>query len=244
MNAVGAAFGVTVAKGLFGGLGQNAFNPALVGRAFAQAAFPSAMTRWHPAFATDRFAHLPSSNWAWPFSHPTYDAVSGATPLAAWKFEGRSTETADLAFGLISGSTGETCAALILLGGLYLVWRRCMSWRIPVAVLATVAVLSGALRLVSDTYPSPLFMLFSGGLMLGAVFMATDMVATPMTNSGLWIYGALIGVLVVVIRVWGGMPEGVMYAILFANGVSPLIDRWIQPRTYGVGTARRLGANS
>jgi electron transport complex protein RnfD len=235
MNAVGAVFGIGVAKALFGGLGYNAFNPALVGRAFAQAAFPAAMTTWHPSFLADRFSHLLSSNLALPFSRPVYDGLSGATPLSAFKFEQKVEATGDLAFGFISGSTGETCAVLILLGGVYLVARRMMSWRVPVAVLLTVAVLSAVLHFISPSYPAPAFMLFSGGLMLGAVFMATDMVATPMTHAGLWLYGALIGLLVVVIRVWGGMPEGVMYAILFANATSPLIDRWIQPRVYGTG---------
>jgi electron transport complex protein RnfD len=113
-----------------------------------------------------------------------------------------------------------------------------MQWRIPAAILLTVALFSGALYLANpESYPSPLFMLFSGGLMLGAIYMATDMVASPMTHTGLWLYGALIGVIVVVIRIWGGMPEGVMYAILLANAVSPHIDNWIQPRVYG--TRRR-----
>jgi electron transport complex protein RnfD len=131
---------------------------------------------------------------------------------------------------------------LILLGGVYLVARNMMSWRIPVSLLATVALASAALHLVDPArYASAAFMLFSGGLMLGAVFMATDMVASPMTPAGCWVYGALIGLLVVVIRSWGGMPEGVMYAILLANAVSPHIDRLIRPRVYGtrgVGGAR------
>ena len=246
MVAVGGVFGVSVAKVLFGGLGGNAFNPALVGRAFVQAAFPPAMTSWTPAFLGDRFSRLPPSTLAFPFSSPPaadgVDAFSGATPLSAWKFEQQSTETAELALGLVGGSTGETCAVLILLGGLYLVVRRMMSWRTPVAVLTTVALLSGLLWLADPSvYPSPSFMLLSGGLMLGAVFMATDMVASPMTPLGLWLYGALIGVLVVVIRVWGGMPEGVMYAILFGNAVTPLIDRVIRPRVYG-GRRRAAGA--
>ncbi len=144
--------------------------------------------------------------------------------------------------GFTSGSTGETCALLIVIGGVYLAARKMMSWRIPVAILATVALFSGILHLIDPSrYAGPMFMLFSGGLMLGAVFMATDMVASPMTNLGSVVYGVLIGLLVVLIRVWGGMPEGVMYAILIGNAVSPHIDRWIQPRVYG-SRARRLAA--
>ncbi|NIV50151.1 MAG: RnfABCDGE type electron transport complex subunit D [Gammaproteobacteria bacterium] len=234
MVAVGGVVAVGLGKALFGGLGQNPFNPALVGRAFLQAAFPAAMTTWTPAFAADRFASLPSSTLTLPFSRPVYDGMSSATPLAAWKFDGQLTETSDLVMGLTSGSTGETSSLLILLGGVYLVARNMMSWRIPVGVFLAVALLSGALHVAApEAYASPVFMLFSGGLMLGAVFMATDMVASPMTSLGCFLYGALIGLLVVVIRVWGGMPEGVMYAILLGNAVSPHIDRWIRPRVFG-----------
>jgi electron transport complex protein RnfD len=165
---------------------------------------------------------------------PEVDAMSGATPLAAFKFDHISTETTDLALGLVSGSTGETCAVLILLGGIYLVIRNMMNWRIPVAVLGSAFLFSGILYLIdSQVYPSPVFMLFSGGLMLGAVFMATDMVASPITPLGVWIYGAIIGLLVIVIRIWGGLPEGVMYAILLANAISPHLDNVVRPRVYG-----------
>jgi electron transport complex protein RnfD len=234
MVVVGGVVGVALGKSLFGGLGQNVFNPALVGRAFLQAAFPVAMTSWVPGFAVDRFAALPASTLTLPFFEPVYDAVSGATPLALWKFEGRLTDVGELALGFTSGSTGETSSLLILAGGAYLVARNMMNWRIPIAIFAAVFALSGILHLLdAESYASPGFMLFSGGLMLGAVFMATDMVASPLTSSGCVLYGALIGLLVVVIRVWGGMPEGVMYAILLGNAVSPHIDRWIQPTLYG-----------
>ena len=234
MVAVGGFIGVALAKSLFGGLGLNAFNPALVGRAFIQAAFPVAMTSWMPGFTADRFGSVPGSTLTLPFTQPVYDGLTSATPLSLWKFDGQPSEVADLALGFIGGSTGETCALLILLGGAYLVARNMMNWRIPVAIFAVVAAASGALHaLDAERYAPPLFMLFSGGLMLGAVFMATDMVASPMTSLGCLLYGALIGGLVVVIRVWGGMPEGVMYAILIGNAVSPHIDRWIQPRVYG-----------
>jgi len=238
MVVVGGVIGVALGKFLFGGLGYNAFNPALVGRAFLAAAFPVAMTTWSAPFGSERFTSLPSSTLTFPFASPAYDAVTGATPLAAMKFDTEVTATADLLMGMTAGSTGETSALLILLGGIYLVARKMMNWRIPAAILATVFVLSAAMHLVDpDIYPSPVFMLFAGSLMLGAVFMATDMVASPMTGVGCVLYGVLIGALVVVIRLWGGMPEGVMYAILLANAVSPHIDGLIQPRVYGTGRA-------
>ncbi len=239
MVAVGGVIAVGLGKALFGGLGLNPFNPALVGRAFLQAAFPVAMTSWTPGFAPGRFSTLPSSSLAPPFTQATYDGVSAATPLALWKFDRQLTEVGDMALGFIGGSTGETSAALIVVGGVYLVSRNMMNWRIPVAILAAVAALSGALHAVdAERFASPVFMLFSGGLMLGAVFMATDMVGSPMTSTGCLLYGALIGLLVVVIRTFGGMPEGVMYAILFGNAVSPLLDRWIRPTVYGTRPPR------
>ena len=236
MVVLGGFIAVGVGKYLFGGLGYNAFNPALVGRAFLQAAFPVAMTTWYPSLGAVRFTTLPSSTFAFPFATPTYDSISGATPLAAMKFDGDVTAATDLVMGLTSGSTGETSSLLIIVGGIYLVARNMMNWRIPVAILGTVFALSGGLHLIDPgSYPSPVFMLFAGGLMLGAVFMATDMVASPMTSLGCVLYGALIGLLVVVIRLWGGMPEGVMYAILLANAVSPHIDNLVRPRVYGTG---------
>jgi electron transport complex protein RnfD len=213
MVAIGGVIGVALGKALFGGLGYNAFNPALVGRAFLQAAFPGAMTTWSPALLPDRFSALPGSSLALPFTRPDYDGLTTATPLARFKFDQVDTAPGELLLGFTSGSTGETGAILILLGGAWLVARNMMNWRIPAAI-----------------------MLFSGGLMLGAVFMATDMVASPITHLGSVLYGVLIGALVVVIRLWGGMPEGVMYAILLANAVSPHIDRLVQPRVFGTRT--------
>jgi electron transport complex protein RnfD len=239
MAFVGGVISIALGKYIFGGLGYNVFNPALVGRAVLQAAFPVAITTWYPAFLPDRFVSIPSSIGTIPFMEPEFDVISGATPLAAFKFDKVTSETSELALGLISGSTGETCALLIILGGIYLAARKMMNWRIPLAVLATVFAISGLLYLVNDqVYPDPVFMLFSGGLMLGAVFMATDMVASPITPLGAVIYGAIIGLLVVVIRVWGGMPEGVMYAILLANAISPHIDNAIRPRVYGTSKSK------
>ena len=234
MVAVGGVICVAMGKALFGGLGYNTFNPALVGRAVLQAAFPVAMTSWIPGFGAGRFSSLPLSTLTLPFTEPEYDALTSATPLALWKFGREATDTADLALGFISGSAGETSSVLILLGGIYLIARNMMNWRIPVAIFGAVIVLSGALHLVDPgRYASPVFMLFSGGLMLGAMFMATDMVGSPMTSRGCYLYGALIGLVTVVIRTWGGLPEGVMYAILLGNAVTPHLDRWTRPRIYG-----------
>lgn len=234
MAFVGGIIGIALGKYIFGGLGYNVFNPALVARAVLQAAFPVAITTWHPVFLSNRFTSVSESVFTWPFMEPQYDAISGATPLSAFKFDGITTSTAELAFGQISGSTGETCAIIIALGGIYLIARNMMSWRIPVAVLLSAFLLSGVLYLFnSELYPSPLFMLLSGGLMLGAVYMATDMVSSPITPLGLWIYGGIIGVLTIVIRIWGGLSEGVMYSILLANAISPHIDSVIKSRVYG-----------
>ncbi|MGD8568424.1 MAG: RnfABCDGE type electron transport complex subunit D [Gammaproteobacteria bacterium] len=234
MVFMGGVIGIALGKLLFGGLGSNVFNPALVARAFLQAAFPASLTHWTPAFTDDRFTSLPSSTLTLPFLSPVYDAVSSATPLAAMKFSHESTAVSDLLFGLTDGSLGETSSIIILLGGVYLVARNMMNWRIPVGIFLAVIVLSSLFHwLQPDHYPGPVFMLFSGGLMLGAVFMATDMVASPITNLGCFIYGVMIGALIVIIRYWSGLPEGVMYAILFMNAVSPHIDNFIQPVVFG-----------
>jgi electron transport complex protein RnfD len=234
MTFCGGVFAIALGKLVFGGLGYNVFNPALVGRAVLQAAFPLSITTWTTPFLPDRFSSVSQSVLALPFLEPVTDGMTGATPLSAFKFDQVVTPVNDLLLGFTSGSTGETGAVVILLGGLYLAMRKMMNWRIPVSILGTVFVLSGILFLVNpETYPSPVFMLFSGGLMLGAVFMATDMVGSPVTPGGLWVYGALIGSLVVVIRLWGGLPEGVMYAILLGNALSPHIDKAIKPRVYG-----------
>lgn len=234
MTALGGMIAIGVGKFLFGGLGYNVFNPALVGRAVLQAAFPVAITTWYAAFSVDRFSTVNASILALPLMEPSVDGISGATPLSAFKFDGVQTSTTDLAFGLVSGSVGETCVILILAGGVYLAIKKYMDWKIPVTIIMTVLVLSGMLYWIDpEIYPSPLFMLFSGGLMLGAVFMASDMVASPVTTWGVIVYGFIIGALVVIIRIWGGLPEGVMYAILFGNAISPHIDRLIRNRVYG-----------
>ncbi|HET9636981.1 MAG TPA: RnfABCDGE type electron transport complex subunit D [Gemmatimonadaceae bacterium] len=236
MTALGAGFAIVFGKQIWGGLGQNVFNPALLGRAFLQAAFPVAITTW-PA-AGGNFFTLRGDLFAPPFTHPVADAVTSATPLGLLKFEGKGTALRELIIGSTGGSLGETAALVILAGGLYLAWRGYLNWRIPVSILLTVFAFSAILHAVDPQKPNALFMIFSGGLVLGAVYMATDMVTSPGTNAGKWVFGVGIGILVVVIRVWGGLPEGVMYAILFMNALTPFINRATQPRVFGTQLAR------
>ena len=234
MAFLGAVVAILIGKILFGGLGHNVFNPSLTGRAFLQASFPVAITTWSLQSNLGGFFQIRGDTFALPFTSPKFDAVTAATPLARMKFEQTPTEITDLLFGQIPGSTGETCAILILLGGAYLVYRRFMQWQIPVSILVTVAVFATVLHLINaDKYPGPAHHLLSGGLMLGAVFMATDPVTSPVTQRGAMAFGAGIGILVVLIRQFGGLPEGVMYAILLMNGATPLIDRYTQPKIYG-----------
>jgi electron transport complex protein RnfD len=246
MAAVAAFVGISLGKVFFGGLGFNVMNPALIGRAFVQAAFPVAITTWTPAWLPQRFTEFIPSTLTPPLMEPAAigewlkqagsDGFTGATPLALWKFEQVSTSNIDLFTGMTAGSAGETSALLILVCGAYLALRRMMDWRIPLSMLG-MAFLTGGLFYLLDanTYPDPVFILFSGGLMLGAMFMASDMVASPVTPLGIWIYGAFMGFITVIIRLFGGLPEGVMYAILLGNAVSPLIDSLTQPRVYGTG---------
>ena len=231
MTALGSAFAIVFGKSVWGGLGQNVFNPALVGRAFLQAAFPVAITTWSQAGGS--FFALRGDLFAMPFTHPRPAAITSATPLGLLKFEHQGTALRDLVLGTTGGSVGETAALVILAGGLYLAWRGWLNWRIPVSILATVALVTAVLHFIDPSKPDPLFMLFSGGLMLGAVYMATDMVTSPVTNRGRYVFGVGIGILVVVIRVWGGLPEGMMYAVLFMNALTPFINRATQPRVFG-----------
>lgn len=244
MGAVGGFVAIALGKTLFGGLGFNAFNPALVGRAFVQAAFPVAITTWTPAFATGRFVEFIPSSLALPFMKPAPtadwsmhvapDGYSGATPLSLMKFQGIETGSYDLLVGLTAGAVGETSALLVLVCGAYLAFRKMLDWRIPAAVLFGAALSSGLFYVLDPGhYPTPQFMLLAGGLMFGAVFMASDMVASPVTPLGIFVFGLLVGALTVVIRLFGGLTESVMYAILFGNAATPLIERYTQPRVYG-----------
>jgi electron transport complex protein RnfD len=234
MVAVGGAVTILVGKQLFGGLGGPVFHPALVGRVFLQAAFPAAMAQgWLTPLAAGRITALPDTSLAAPFMTPeaAYAAISGATPLAAAKLGEAGAPLADLWIGTAAGSTGETSALLLLIGGIYLAALKVANWRIPVAVLATVAAFSAGLHgLDPGRYPGMLTALGSGGLMLGAWFFATDATSSPMTHRGAWLYGLVIGGLVVLIRQFSGQPEGVMYALLLGSALTPHIDRWTRPR--------------
>jgi len=236
MAFLGGAAGIGLGKLAFGGLGQNLFNPALVGRAFLQAAFPTAITTWSQHGTLTELFEFRPSNFALPFMQPpepAVDAVTTATPLAFIKFGGEEASLGNLFLGNTAGSLGETCAILILLCGVYLSLRRTMDWRIPVTILITVAVFAGIVWMIKDGAPSPLYMLCSGGLLFGAVYMATDPVTSPLSPRGAIMFGVGIGVLVVLIRLWGGLPEAVMYAILLMNAATPLIERITQPRAFG-----------
>jgi len=235
---LGGVVAIGLGKIVFGGLGQNLFNPALVGRAFLQAAFPVAITTWIEPTAAGEWLALPPGQLALPLMQGGVDAVSAATPLGLMKFEQVSTPLTSLALGGTAGSLGETCGLLIVVSGVFLAVRRVFDWRIPVAILTTVAALSAIIWAFDrEGHPTPWFMLFSGGLLFGTVYMATDPVTSPITPRGAWIFGVGVGVLVVVIRMWGGLPEGVMYAILLMNAATPLIDRISQPRGFGRGRA-------
>ena len=232
MAFVGSAFGIGLGKLVFGGLGQNVFNPALLGRAFLQAAFPVALTTWPTRDGS--WWSLAGDNLALPLMSPeVVDSMTGATPLGLMKFEQVATEAGPLVMGSTGGSLGETAGIVILICAGYLALRNYLNWRIPASIFLTVAVLSSIANAVGSTLPSPVFMLFSGGLILGATYMATDMVTSPVTNRGAWVFGFGIGFLVVVIRLWGGLAEGVMYAILLMNALVPFINRATQPKVFG-----------
>ena len=234
MGVLGSLVAVLPGKMIFGGIGHNVFNPALVGRAFLQAAFPVAISAYYPTLIKFRFAEIMPTSLAWPLMKALPDGLSGATPLAQAKFDHVLTDNWTMFLGLRAGSIGETCVPLIFLCGLYLIIRKMMDWRIPAAMLLGAVGLGEIFHLIDPKqYPGPMFVLFAGGLMLGAMFMATDPVASPVTPRGMWIYGILMGALTVLIRFKGGLAEGVMYAILLGNALSPLIDHLTQPRTYG-----------
>lgn len=221
MVALGAIFAIAIVKEAFGGLGQNIFNPALAARAFMTVSFAEPMTTWL----------IPR----------TVDAVTSATPLAEGfvftsRLAARLALYKDMFIGNRVGSLGETSMVAILVGGLILIALQIIDWRIPVTYLGTVVVLSFALG------EDPLFQLMAGGLMLGAFFMATDYVTCPLTYRGRVIFGLGCGLVTMVIRGWGGLPEGVCYSILFMNAVTPLINRWVKTRPLGLRKAVRNAA--
>jgi electron transport complex protein RnfD len=234
MAFLGGVAGIGLGKLVWGGMGQNLFNPALVGRAFLQAAFPTAITTWAAPAASGSRLELAPQLFAAPLMSADVDAVSAATPLGLAKFESQITDVGSLVIGNTAGSLGETSALLLVLCGVWLGVRRIFDWRLPVSTLLTVGVLSAALHaLLPDSAPPATFMLASGGLLFGAVFMVTDPVTTPTTPRGAWLFGIGVGSLVVLIRLYGGLPEGVMYAILLMNGLTPHINRHTQRRPFG-----------
>ncbi|MFP4687333.1 MAG: RnfABCDGE type electron transport complex subunit D [bacterium] len=217
LAALGSVVAIALGKQIFGGLGHNIFNPALVGRAFLQAAFPVIMTTWVPAF----------------FYRPGVEATTTATPLSLMKFNQTFVPYSRLFFGNIGGSIGETSAIAILIGGLFLLLIKNIDWRIPAGFLGTVVVLGELFHLINPEHPDSLSHLLAGGLLLGAFFMATDMVTSPITKPGSWIFGCGAGILLILIRLFGGLPEGVMYSILLMNAITPLINRYTLPAMFG-----------
>jgi electron transport complex protein RnfD len=225
MPVVGAAFAIGIGKCAFGGLGHNIFNPALVGRAFLMVSWPVLMTTW--AFPVAPFESVPEESLAAAPGENLAEAVTGATPLENWKATGVHAPLSNLFFGNVGGSIGETSALAILIGGIFLIALRYIDWRTPLSYIGTV----GALMFLLGENPA--FHILAGGLFLGAFFMATDYVTTPITGEGKIIFGLGAGLIVVVIRMFGGFPEGVLFSILIMNGFTPLIDRVTRPRVYG-----------
>jgi electron transport complex protein RnfD len=220
-----------MAKSSFGGLGKNIFNPALVARVFLLISFPVDMTSWP----------VPK-----PISEGLADVITGPTPLAIVKeglgagktmtqMQSELPTYIDYLSGQMGGSLGEVSAIALILGGLFMIWKKIITWEIPVSILATVFVFSGIMWLINpELTPDPAFQLLTGGLMLGAIFMATDMVTSPMTKEGQLIFGFGVGLLTILIRIWGAYPEGVSFAILLMNAAVPLINKGFKPKRFGV----------
>lgn len=227
---IGAIISIGVAKMTFGGLGNNPFNPALVGRVFLLISFPVKMTSWP----------VPKG-----FNTGYADAVTGATPLGILSEGVKNGESVSalmekipshlqMFYGHMGGSMGEVAAGALILGGIYMIWKKIITWHIPVTVLLTVAVFTGILWQADPSkFADPVFHLLTGGVMLGAIFMATDYVTSPMTPKGMIIYAIGIGVITVLIRTWGAYPEGVSFAILIMNAFVPLLNMYIKPARFG-----------
>ena len=222
---IGALVAIGIGKLTFGGLGCNPFNPALVGRVFLLISFPVQMTSWP---LSGQLGYL--------------DAETGATPLALMKLAIKEGDTSyldqlpsafDMLVGQTGGSLGEVSALCLLIGCCYMIWKKIITWHIPVSILGTVFVLSGLFHLIDSSYANPVQVILAGGLMLGACFMATDYVTSPMTAKGQLIYGCAIGVLTVLIRDFGSYPEGMSFAILIMNGFTPLINTYVKPKRFG-----------
>ena len=223
---LGALFAIGVGKMSFGGLGNNPFNPALAGRVFLLLSFPMQMTSWPVVGQLTAYT----------------DATTAATPLNLMKqIAGGNLEALkdlpssfDLLIGNNGGCLGEVSALALLLGLAYMLWKKIITWHIPISILATVFVFSGIMHLVDpELYVSPVLQLLTGGLMLGAIFMATDYVTSPMSKKGMLIYGVCIGLLTVIIRLFGAYPEGMSFAILIMNAFTPLINTYCKPKRFG-----------
>ena len=223
---IGALVAIGVGKMTFGGLGCNPFNPALVGRVFLLISFPVQMTSW--PVKGQYFSYI--------------DAETAATPLALMKAAIKGDTTAldslpsvwDMFIGSSSGCLGEVSVAALLIGFIYMLWKKIITWHIPISIFVTVFVFSGLMWLIDPTlYVCPTIQLLSGGMMLGAIFMATDYVTSPMTHKGMIIYGISIGFLTVVIRLFGAYPEGMSFAILIMNAFTPLINTYCKPKRFG-----------
>lgn len=228
---IGALVAIGIGKMTFGGLGCNPFNPALVGRCFLLVSFPAQMTSWPVAGQLTSYV----------------DAQTGATPLSIMKEAIKSGDPTVLdrlpdSVSLLlgnpginhgAGTIGEICALALIIGLIYMLWKKIITWHIPVSILATVFVFCGLLHVVNPIYANPVAELLTGGLMLGAIFMATDYVTSPMTHKGQIIYGIAIGALTVIIRNWGSYPEGMSFAILIMNAFTPLINAYVKPKRFG-----------
>ncbi len=235
---IGALVAIGVAKMTFGGLGNNPFNPALVGRVFLLISFPVQMTSW-PLPCSSRL-----TNWITARAE-NLDAFSGATPLAIVKeglAKGDSMTSLmdsmpshmEMFYGMMGGSLGEISAIALIVGGIYMIYRRIITWHIPVSTILTVFIFTGILWLINpEQNADPIFHILTGGVMLGAIFMATDYVTSPMSYKGMIIFGIGIGILTVLIRVWGAYPEGVSFAILIMNAFVPLINKYLKPKRFG-----------
>ncbi|MDI3521599.1 MAG: H+/Na+-translocating ferredoxin:NAD+ oxidoreductase subunit [Anaerophaga sp.] len=227
---IGAAVAIGIGKLSFGGLGNNPFNPALVGRVFLLISFPVQMTSW-PVPITSRLHYI--------------DAETAATPLSVIKEGVSSGQTIpelmseipsyiSMFIGNIGGSAGEMAGIALILGGIYLLWKKIITWHIPVSVIGSVIIFTGILHLIDPLkYADPLFHVLAGGVLLGAFFMATDYVTSPMSRQGMLLYGVGIGLITVLIRTFGSYPEGVSFAILIMNAFTPLIDRYMKPKRFG-----------
>lgn len=227
---IGAAVAIGIGKMSFGGLGNNPFNPALVGRVFLLISFPVQMTSW-PVPVESRFQYLDANTGATPLSVMKEGVASGASVPELMQ---EIPSYLNLLIGNMGGSAGEMAGLALILGGIYLLWKKIITWHIPVSVIGSVVIFTSILHLADPTANAgPLFHILTGGLLLGAFFMATDYVSSPMSPKGMLLYGTGIGVLTVLIRVFGAYPEGVSFAILIMNGFTPLINRYIKPKRFG-----------